>query len=253
MSDREKAQLVEHIVRYTNGRVPVVACVITRGSIETQAELIRQASTPRPDAVAISVGQLAAPAEDERTWIRHCDELLRKTPEQIPLAFYECPWPYHRLLADGTIAWVAGTGRFCFLKDTCCNIERIRSRLELLRGSRLKLYNANTKTLLDSLAAGAAGFCGIGANYAPELYAWLCREYAHEPSVASELHHYLQSCVSLTEGPAYQVLAKEYLRRHGLKIGRFSRRRSTELSRGIVRRLEQMRVAEDLWKARLQR
>ena len=161
---------------------------------------------------------------------RSCGRFLRGSC----CALYECPVPYHRLLSEETIAWVARTGRFCFLKDTCCRIDTIRTRLEILRGSRLKMYNANTETLLESLVAGVEGFCGIGANYVPELYAWLCREFKNQPALAAELHKHLQDCVRLTEGAAYPVLAKEYLRQHGLKLGRFSRRRPPDLSDDLV-------------------
>ncbi|MCI0492627.1 MAG: dihydrodipicolinate synthase family protein [Planctomycetes bacterium] len=251
MTDEEKVSLVRHIVQYTAGRVPIVGCAITTGPLTTQAELIRQVNATGVDAVAISVCQLANKDEDDQAWVRNCQTLLQQTPERIALAVYECPAPYHRLLSEETIAWIARTGRFCFLKDTCCRAEVIRTRLEIIRGSRLKLYNANTATLLDSLEAGASGFCGIGANYAPELYAWLCREFQNRPKLAAELHQYLADCVRLTEGSSYPVSAKEYLRQHGLQLDRFSRKRPPDLSGDLLAGLNSMQLADSVWKARI--
>jgi 4-hydroxy-tetrahydrodipicolinate synthase len=177
--------------------------------------------------------------------------VLRQIPDQVALAFYECPWPYHRLFSEETLAWAAGTGRICFVKDTCCRIETIRTRLEILRGSRLKMYNANTETLLDSLVAGAEGFCGIGANYVPDLYAWLCREFKNQPALAAELQKYVQDCVKLTEGSGYPVSAKEYCRQLGLKLDRFSRRRPPELSDDLMQALREMRASDAAWRTRI--
>jgi 4-hydroxy-tetrahydrodipicolinate synthase len=251
MSDPEKVDLIDHIVRYAKGRVPVLGCAITAVPLAEQAELVRQIYATGVDAVVITVSQLAAKEDDDRTWLRNAEALLEMIPEEIPLAMYECPMPYHRLLTEETIAWAARTGRFRFLKDTCCNAAKIRARLEIVRGSRLQLFNANTETLLDSLQAGAEGFCGIGANYAPDLYAWLCREFKNHPAPAAELHRYVQDCVSLTEGSGYPVCAKEYLRRHGVELDRYSRRRPPELSDDLLAALDAMRMSDAAWRARL--
>ena len=97
-------------------------------------------------------------------WIENCKKILDNMDPNVPLGFYECPYPYKRLLTPETISWCASTGRFYFLKDTCCDIAQIRKKLEVIEGSNLKLYNANTTTLLESMWEGAAGFCGVMDN-----------------------------------------------------------------------------------------
>lgn len=62
------------------------------------------------------------------------------------------------------------TGRVSFIKDTCCDAETIKERVELLRGSGVRLYNANAQTLLETVRAGADGYCGVMANLHPEIY-----------------------------------------------------------------------------------
>lgn len=250
MTDQEKVELAEHVIRHTAGRTAIVACAITTVPLDEQAELIRKMYAIGGDAVAIAVCQLAAKEDDDKTWIRNCETLLAKLPEEIPLAIYECPWTYHRLMSDETLAWTARTGRFCFLKDTCCKIDIIRRRLEIMRGTRLQMFNANTETLFDSLVSGDTGFCGIGANYAPDLYAWLCREYKSQPKLAAELNAYLQECTRLTEGPGYPVIAKEYLRRQGLTLERYSRRRPPELADDLLEAADKMLATDAAWRAR---
>jgi 4-hydroxy-tetrahydrodipicolinate synthase len=251
MDEEEKGALAERIVRRAAGRVPVVAGAIVWGPLDRQTELIRRVHGAGADAVAIAVSQLADQDQDDQVWIENAGMLLDQIPDEIQLAMYECPLPYHRLLSDEAIAWAAQSGRFCFLKDTSCNIETIRRRLDLIRGSRLQLLNANTRTLLASLQAGAEGFCGIGANYMPELFAWLCRHCEDQPEMATKLHQFMDSWLDLQESEFYPASAKEYLRQRGLKIGQFSRKLRSELPSSFAERLAGMRAGEGQWLDRL--
>jgi len=251
MDNDEKGQLAEYIVMRVNGRVPVVACAITSGSIENQAALVRRVHRCGTDAVAIGVCQLATPEEDDQTWIDHATALLEQIPAEVRLAMYECPLPYHRLLSDQNLRWAADTGRFFFLKDTSCCLETIRSRLKILAGSNLQLLNANTKTLLASLDAGAYGFCGIGANYMPRLYAWLCQNYSSEPQLAAELQEFLAANEALMEGSTYPASAKHYLRIRGLAVGMHSRKIPGGISDECADQLAEMRKHECEWLERI--
>jgi len=250
MEDEEKVALARRIVRHVAGRVPVVATAIRLGTIEDQVQLVRRMHDTGAEIVAISVCQLAEDAEDDGVWLTRFDTLLRQVPASIPLAFYECPLPYWRRLSDQTIDHVAHSGRFCFLKDTCCNIDTIRRRLDILRDTRLQLFNAHTPTLLASLAAGADGFCGIGANYFPELYAWICRHFAEQPDRAGALQQFLDGTFRVTEGEFYPVSAKWYLRERGVEIGLASRKLpDATLPAEFIGALKAMRDREIEWLA----
>ena len=251
MSDDEKVALAERIVRRAAGRVKVVAGAISEGSLDEQADLVRRVHATGADAVSIAVCQFADETEDDQVWIQRAETFLGHVPEEIRLAFYECPLPYWRLLSQETIEWAARGGRFHFLKDTCCNIERIRARLEIIRDTRLQLFNANAETFLASLQAGAEGFCGIGANYFPELYVWLCRHFETDPELAANLHGFMNETFGLTEGEFYPVTAKEYLRLEGLDIGPFSRKLPPDLPPQLLKDLEDMRLAANRWTKRL--
>ena len=59
-------------------------------------------------------------------------------------------------------------------------IAEIKEKLRLLNGSSMKLYNANTATLLESLRLGCAGYSGVMANFHCESYVWLCKNFWKE-------------------------------------------------------------------------
>ena len=50
--------------------------------------------------------------------------------------------PNKRLLSPELLSRCAATGRFGFLKDTCCDVDQIEAKLAAVEGTPLKLYTA---------------------------------------------------------------------------------------------------------------
>lgn len=143
-------------------------------------------------------------------WISETLALMDALPE-IPLGVYECPYPYKRLMTDSMLSFCAGSGRFRYMKDTCCDADLIAHRCELLSGTPMRLYNANAQTLLATLRAGADGYCGVMCNFHPDLYARLCDIFAKDPAAAEYLQAFLGTA-AFTESLAYPVTAKYHLK-----------------------------------------
>ena len=127
----------------------------------------------------------------------------------MALGFYECPYPYKRIISPELLKWCADSGRFYFIKDTSCDKEIIRKKLEAVKGSSLKLFNANSSTLLETLQMGASGFSGVMANFHLDLYAWLCGNYETNPEKSREIADFLTTA-SLIERQVYPVNAKYF-------------------------------------------
>ena len=66
------------------------------------------------------------------------------------------------------------SGRFSFYKDTSHSLEVMTARIDAMRGTRLRLYNAAIGSLTPSLRVGASGLSGYAANLYPDLVSWLC-------------------------------------------------------------------------------
>lgn len=148
-------------------------------------------------------------AEDK--WIDDLHKLMERLPENISLGVYECPKPYKRLLTEKMLKACKATGRFAFIKDTCCNAALIKERLEILSDSDIGLYNANAQTLLETLRTGADGYCGIMANFHPEIYKWLFDNAAKKECGIVQA---FVCMTAFTEVLAYPATAKYYLRVH---------------------------------------
>lgn len=215
LSLRERVEIARFVKRHA--RVPVVASGHVSWGIADQIDELNRIAGTGVDGVILVANRLARESDPPQAWMDNLGRVLDGIDRTVPLGFYECPHPYKRLLSQQELAFCAGTGRFRFMKDTCCSIAMIRERLRVLQGSPMALYNANTTTLLESLQAGAAGFSGVMANFHPELYVWLTGNWQTEPERAQRLQDFLTVC-SLVERQCYPVNAKAHLQASGLPI-----------------------------------
>ena len=209
-------------------RMTIVASGHVSDTPEEQIRELNRIAATGVDAVILITNRMDIANTSDEAWIRDTQNLLDHLPADIPLGLYECPYPYKRLLTPAMIRWCVSTGRFRFIKDTCCDAAEIERRLEILRGTDLLLYNANAQTLLPSLQSGAAGYCGVMANFHPQLYVWLCHHFA-EDAAKAELAGSLCSMTAFTESLAYPITAKYHLSAiEGIPMTLHSRSRRAE-------------------------
>lgn len=217
LSEAESLQLTRFVLDYTAGRVPVVASGHTACGLSQQIDQLGTMAETGVDSVIMISNRFAMPGESDEVVLANLQKITAALPDKVGLGIYECPQPYKRLLSDKVVNWCAQSGRYTFIKDTCCQIGTIRRRVGLVKGSRLHIANANGQTLLPSLQAGAHGYSGIMTNFHPELYVWLCDNWRNEPEKAEIVAAYL-STASLAEYLDYPICAKDYQK----SIGNFA-------------------------------
>ncbi len=200
----------------------------TPDDIETQAYELSKIYETGTDAIIFMSNRLDLNQEGDDVWLRNAEKLLKLLPEEINLGVYETPYPYKRLLTPKILRWCVDTGRFYFLKDTCCNIEMIKERLDIMRGTHFKLMNANAQTLLESLRYGASGYSSVMSSFHPELYAWLCASFDKEPEKAERLQEFLGTIAFTESGLPYPLTAKYNLTLEGIPLENISRIRKSE-------------------------
>lgn len=234
MTRKERDQLARETMKAAEGKLPVILSGHVSDDPGEQVDELNAMASLGPEAVVLVTNRLAAENEDDDVWFANLERIIDQLPEDMPLGFYECPHPYKRLFTPELLSKCAVTGRFGFLKDTCCESEMIRDRMDVLKGTSLKLFNANAATLLDSLRAGAAGYSGIMANFHPDLYAGLCRDWAKNPDDAEQLMDFLGPA-SVIETQCYPVNAKYHLSLEGVPFGLETRSKDPNLFRSYHR------------------
>jgi len=216
LSEKESLQLTRFVLDYVAGRVPVVASGHTACGLAQQIDQLGAMAETGVDSVIMICNRFAMQSESDELALHNLQRITAALTDQVGLGIYECPQPYKRLLSDAVVSWCAQSGRYTFIKDTCCQIDTIRRRLDLVRGTPLHIANANGQTLLASLQAGCHGYSGVMTNFHPELYVWLYENWQTEPEKAVTVSDYL-STASLAEHLDYPICAKDYQ----LSLGNF--------------------------------
>ena len=222
LSLEERVALSRFTVEKVADRIPVVSSGHVADRIEDQIAELKAIADTGPDAVILVSNRLAAPDEGAGTVRASFDALLAALPKDMPLGLYECPAPYRRLLTDAEIDFCAQSGRFTLLKDVSCDLNTVKRRVEIAKGSPFLICNANAAIAYPAMQASGAGFCGVMNNFHPDLYRWL-QDHGHEhPDLAEELCVFLVLSAQ-TEPMGYPKLAKFYHKRLGTFAGTSSR------------------------------
>ena len=210
LSLAERKTLAACVYEAAKGRVSVVTSGHCAESLDEQAREAEEIYAAGSDAFVLVSNRLDLHNDGDDVWIANAKQLLAAVDPAVPLGIYECPRPYKRLLSEKILDYCIESGRFVFIKDTCCCPVTLNARLKQLAGTGVALFNANAQTLLDSLRQGAAGYSGIMANFHPELLNWLCRNHEAYPEQAEKLAAAL-SMEAFTElDGGYPCTAKYY-------------------------------------------
>ncbi len=199
------------IEKESGRRMTVVSSGHISDSIDEQANELNEIIKSGTDALILITNRLDLNNEGDDVWIDNAKKLLSRLPSDVMLGLYECPYPYKRFLTPKILEWCKSTGRFKFIKDTCCDAQTIKERIEILDGSGIMLFNANCQTLLLSLKDGASGYCGIMANYHPQLYVWLYKNYKTDTDVVRRLNSFICTSGFMENGIPYPISAKYHM------------------------------------------
>ncbi len=135
LSLHERVRLARTVVEAAAGRLDVVASGHISESPQAQAEVITAVAETGVRAVVLVSNRLDHRQDGDAVWLQRAETLLSRLPQELMLGIYECPQPYKRLLTPVILDWCVGTGRFAFIKDTCCDPAELTARLQRLRGT----------------------------------------------------------------------------------------------------------------------
>ncbi|PWK24456.1 4-hydroxy-tetrahydrodipicolinate synthase [Arcicella aurantiaca] len=241
LTENERLQTIEHIIKTTNGAVPVVATGTFEGSIETQADFIKKVHNTGTQAVILLAGLIAKESDSDAVFNDNVFSLLDKT-ENIPVGFYECPVPYKRLLSPEQLQLFVETGRVIYHKDTCLNLDTIKQKLAVTANApAFGLYDAYMVHAVDTLKAGSAGLSCIQGNYFPELIVWLCDNYNNsdlQEEVANVQKFLIENMDVMHH--VYPTVSKYFLQKRGFDISTFTRREVGVFTPNIAKQIEQL-------------
>lgn len=205
----------------------IVASGHISDSFEDQLEELTKVAETGVDALILISNRFDIENTTDEAWIADCQKMMDALPADVALGIYECPRPYKRLLTPAMIDFMVKSGRFAYIKDTCCDAEEIARRVKQINETdspalKPMLFDANAQTLLATLRAGCSGYCGVMANFHPHLYAWLCDNFNAQPEKADLIGGFICLAAYL-ECLTYPAIAKYHLNKIGITMPTLSR------------------------------
>lgn len=245
-------QRAKELEKQSGRKFTVVSSGHVSDSLDDQVEELNAIWNSGTDALIMITNRLDPNNEGDDVLISNAEYLISRLPADAKLGLYECPYPYKRLVTPKIFDWCLSTGRFYYMKDTCCDAAEIARRAQQMKGSTFKVLNANCQTLLQTMRAGAPGYCGIMCNFHPKLYAWLAENYEKYPKEA-ELVQAVIGTFGFTElGMPYPLTAKYHMNLCGIPTENIARHIKSEALTDYARGcMEQMKLATDFVEALL--
>lgn len=247
LTKQERYDLAKFIIDNAPKEMGVVASGHVAGTVKEQVEEAKAVIDAGVDSYVFISNQFAGEGESEDEAKKGIETLISRIPAES-FGIYECPFPYKRVLSPELLKFCADTGKFSFLKDTCCDLGQLKAKTEAVKGTELKIFNANAATLLESLKMGCAGYSGVMANFHADLYVWLCRNYRREPERAAKMQDFL-GAASLVECQVYPVNAKYHMQLEGLQMSTSCRTKdAAELTESKQMEIVQFREMEQVFR-----
>ncbi|HSC55060.1 MAG TPA: dihydrodipicolinate synthase family protein [Phnomibacter sp.] len=253
ITEDERLELTRHVVRYVNGRVPVVATSSFGLTIEDKAEFTKKIYDTGIDAAVLITGHFAKIEDSDEILLRNFEKMFSLT-DNIPLGMYECPAPYKRIISADVFKALLSANRMMYHKDTSIDLEKVKAKLDILKATdnALEFYDAHSPNALYSLQMGAKGMSSISGNFYPEILVWLVNN-ANDPAKAEEVK-WLQSEISRVDPLihiAYPMSAKYFLQKRGLPVRTISRATALALTPDQKKTLDEIHDSFTMWCERL--
>ena len=232
ITEDERLELTQHVVKYVDGKAPVVATGSFGLTLEDKAEFTKKIHDMGVDAVIMVTGHFAKVDEGDDVLLGNFDRMFQLTGN-IPLGMYECPAPYKRIIGPDVFKKLLAADRMVYHKDTSITHENVKAKLDILKqtGNQLEFYDAHTPNAMFSLQQGAKGMSSISGNFYPEIMVWMT-ENANDPSKQEEVT-WLQSELTRVDPLihiAYPLSAKYFLQKRGLPVRTISRATALQLT-----------------------
>lgn len=168
LTEEEALQMATAAVKRANGKIHIVAGSTIYEDIEKNIAMTRRMWETGVDGCFITTPR-TVPADDKLMLDYH---MRIHDAVNCPVYAYEMPGGTNYKFSPEAFAAIGKGKRFIGIKDTTCDLEKVRKKLEAAKGT-IKIMQAHTPTLLDSFKLGATGGINTSANVAPSLFAKL--------------------------------------------------------------------------------
>lgn len=165
----EHCEVVTHVVREINGRIPVIAGTGANSTAEA-IELTQAAKSAGADACLLVTPYYNKPSQ--RGLIAHHTKIAESV--DIPQILYNVPGRTACDMLPETIHALSSVPNIIGVKEATGDIDRGRKVMDLC-GDNFAVYSGDDATSLELILAGAVGSISVTANVVPRQIHEMCR------------------------------------------------------------------------------
>jgi len=168
LSVAEHCEVVGFCVRYSAGRIPVMAGTGSNSTVEAIA-LTVAAADAGADACLLVTPYYNRPTQ--RGLYEHFKAIAQAVP--IPQILYNVPGRTAVDMSNDTVVRLAELKNIEGIKDATGDLDRGRELIQRC-GQEIAIYSGDDPTAMELMLAGGQGNISVTANVAPALMAKLC-------------------------------------------------------------------------------
>lgn len=173
LSVPEHCELIQHCVKYVNGRMPVIAGTGSNSTAEA-IQLTEAATKAGVDACLLVTPYYNRPTQ--RGLFEHFKAIAEEV--SVPQILYNVPGRTSVDMDNDTVVKLAALEHIVGIKDATGDIERGRDLIARCNED-FAIYSGDDATAMELILAGGHGSISVTANIAPQGSADMCR-YALE-------------------------------------------------------------------------
>ena len=240
LTEDEAVQMATAAVKRANGQVSILSgsTMSPEDDLERNIAQTKRIADTGVDGCFITMPRTLPPEDD--LMVEYHMKIHDATDG--PLYAYEMPGGNNYKFTPETFAEIGKAERYIGIKDTTCDVEAVRRKIEAADGS-IKIIDANTPNLFETLKLGATGGINTSANVAPGLFSKMYTLYRKgDLESAGELHKIILRVDDMMHG-GYVMSAKIAVGMMGVPIKHIARNPSREFS---PERLAELREMVDL-------
>ena len=160
LSHEEHRGLMNFVVEYVNGRVPVI-CGAGSNSTEEAASLVRHAKKSKADGVLVVTPYYNKPTQEGL--FRHYEFLAKEV--DIPIVIYNVPSRTGISIAPETVIRLAKISNVIGIKEASGSLDQAS---KIIAGCNLAVLSGEDSLTLPLLSIGATGVISVVANVVPK-------------------------------------------------------------------------------------
>jgi len=168
LSTEEHCEVIERVIRKTDGRRPVIAGTGANSTSEA-IELTQEAKRLGADACLLVTPYYNKPPQ--RGLIKHYEAIAAAV--DVPQILYNVPGRTGVDMQHDSVVALADVEQIIGIKEATGDVDRARALIEAL-GDRMAVYSGDDPTAHELILTGGKGNISVTANIAPALMHELC-------------------------------------------------------------------------------